>query len=397
MAANGLEQIVEPLLDWYRDNARVLPWRENEDFGQNPDDASDGTAYRVWVSEIMLQQTRVETVVPYYERFMRQYPDVWALAGAQEDSLLKLWEGLGYYSRVRNMQKAAQIICRDYGGHFPRQYAEVIRLPGIGAYTAGAICSIAFEEAFPAVDGNVLRVVTRLTRDGADIGDVRVRQRITDALRAVYPAQERGNFTQSLMELGAVVCVPNGAPKCAECPVREHCGAYRAGAQLCYPVKKKKAERRIEEKTVLVLWHDGRIASKRRERQGLLAGMWELPNIDGYYDAAEVTRQLSVCGLAARQVRALPDKKHIFTHVEWRMRCFAVACLPSAASEEKDTRPEASAECPFAWVTPKALEQEIALPTAFQKVIQGFVKTASAKSPNLPGYEADSEAFPFPG
>lgn len=397
MGGNGLKQIVQPLLGWYRDNARVLPWRENRDFGQNTDNASDGTAYRVWVSEIMLQQTRVETVIPYYERFMRQYPDIGTLAEAQEDQLLKRWEGLGYYSRVRNLQKAAQMICRDYDGHFPRQYAEIIKLPGIGAYTAGAICSIAFEEASPAVDGNVLRVVTRLTQDGGDIRDVRVRQRITDALRAVYPKQERGNFTQSLMELGAVVCVPNGAPKCGACPIREQCGAYRAGTQLCYPVKKKKAERRVEEKTVLVLWRDGRIALRRRDGKGLLSGMWELPNTEGHCGRAAVKQRLSDCGITAGEISALPDKKHIFTHIEWRMRCFAVRCTPAAASDEKGTRPEASVECPFTWVTPGMLEREIALPTAFQKVIKGFVKAAAERSPNLPGYEADPEAFPFPG
>ncbi|MCM1184292.1 MAG: A/G-specific adenine glycosylase [Roseburia sp.] len=371
MDKDGLERIVEPLLDWYRENARALPWRRKSP-AEGCQEDSDGerggcreavpeeVPYGVWVSEIMLQQTRVETVIPYYERFMRRFPNVEALAAAREDELLKLWEGLGYYSRARNMQRAAQMICREYQGRFPRRYEELLRLPGIGAYTAGAIASIAFEAAEPAVDGNVLRVVTRLLQCGEDIQDVQFRKRITARLRAVYPERERGSFTQSLMELGAVVCVPNGAPKCGECPIREYCGACHSGTQLRYPVKRKKAERKVEEKTVLALRHNGRIALNRRDREGLLSGMWELPNMAGSCDAAAVREWLAARGITAAQISPLSDKKHIFTHVEWRMRCFAVECGSVGKLDE----------CPFTWVTLEALTQEIALPTAFQKVLR---------------------------
>ena len=225
-----LSQITEPLLAWYEKNARVLPWRENTD------------AYRVWVSEIMLQQTRVDTVIPYYERFLRRFPDVAALAAAPEQELLKMWEGLGYYSRVRNMQKAAQQICEKYNGIFPDEYEQLLSLPGIGAYTAGAVASIAWNKPYAAVDGNVLRVVTRLTADSREISDTKFKNEITAALQEIYPVDKCGIFTQSLMELGAVVCMPNGTPRCTECPLQSLCSACAAGTQPAYPVKKKKAQ-----------------------------------------------------------------------------------------------------------------------------------------------------------
>ncbi len=240
-----LSQITEPLLAWYEKNARVLPWRENTD------------AYRVWVSEIMLQQTRVDTVIPYYERFLRRFPDVAALAAAPEQELLKMWEGLGYYSRVRNMQKAAQQICEKYNGIFPNEYEQLLSLPGIGAYTAGAVASIAWNKPYAAVDGNVLRVVTRLTADSREISDTKFKNEITAALQEIYPVDKCGIFTQSLMELGAVVCMPNGTPRCTECPLQSLCSACAAGTQPEYPVKKKKAQRRIEDKTVLIMIHAG--------------------------------------------------------------------------------------------------------------------------------------------
>lgn len=246
-----LSQITEPLLAWYEKNARVLPWRENTD------------AYRVWVSEIMLQQTRVDTVIPYYERFLRRFPDVAALAAAPEQELLKMWEGLGYYSRVRNMQKAAQQICEKYNGIFPNEYEQLLSLPGIGAYTAGAVASIAWNKPYAAVDGNVLRVVTRLTADSREISNTKFKNEITAALQEIYPVDKCGIFTQSLMELGAVVCMPNGTPRCTECPLQSLCSACAAGTQPAYPVKKKKAQRRIEEKTVLLMIHAGRLALQK--------------------------------------------------------------------------------------------------------------------------------------
>ena len=339
-----LSQITEPLLAWYEKNARVLPWRENTD------------AYRVWVSEIMLQQTRVDTVIPYYERFLRRFPDVAALAAAPEQELLKMWEGLGYYSRVRNMQKAAQQICEKYNGIFPNEYEQLLSLPGIGAYTAGAVASIAWNKPYAAVDGNVLRVVTRLTADSREISNTKFKNEITAALQEIYPVDKCGIFTQSLMELGAVVCMPNGTPRCTECPLQSLCSACAAGTQPAYPVKKKKAQRRIEEKTVLLMIHAGRLALQKRAGSGLLGGMWELPNLSGKADTAQIQKWLEKCGITDCRIQKGSPVCHIFTHIEWHMDSYLIECGKAAPDSD------------FTWITEQALEKEYALPTAFKKV-----------------------------
>ena len=260
MQNNELEKIVIPLLNWYYQNKRILPWRENQD------------PYRVWVSEIMLQQTRVEAVIPYYERFMERFPTIESLALCEEEVLFKLWEGLGYYSRAKNLKKAAQKIYVEYQGQFPDKFEDILNLPGIGSYTAGAVASIAFGQARAAVDGNVLRVITRLTEDGRDIMDAKFRKEMTEQLEKIYPPKECGDFTQSLMELGAVICVPNGAPKCEICPLGSLCGAFQNGTQVQYPVKKKKSARKIEKKTVLILQYKDCIAIKKRGKEGVFSG-----------------------------------------------------------------------------------------------------------------------------
>lgn len=344
MEAYDLQQIVMPLLEWYKSNARELPWRRNTD------------AYRVWVSEIMLQQTRVEAVIPYYERFMQCFPDIQALAQGGEEELLKLWEGLGYYSRARNLHKAAIKICEEYRGVFPSAYQEILSLPGIGEYTAGAVSSIAFGQPEAAVDGNVLRVITRITRDSSDIVDTQFKKKVTKRLRAVYPRGACGDFTQSLMELGAVVCVPNGFPKCETCPLQKLCGACETQTQMEYPVRKKKASRKVEQKTVLLLKCKDRIALRKRERGGLLGGMWEFPNLDGKKSGKEITEWLAGQGIRVKQITKGTAKKHIFTHIEWHMESFLVECA------------EVCAENPFVWITQKELEEEYALPTAFKKI-----------------------------
>lgn len=352
MESSQLGKIVVPLLEWYRVNSRCLPWRMNRD------------AYRVWVSEIMLQQTRVETVIPYYERFMKRFPAIASLAACEDEELFKLWEGLGYYSRARNLKKAAQVICERYQGCFPAEYEKILALPGIGAYTAGAVSSIAFEQAKAAVDGNVLRVFTRLTQDNTDITDAKFRSRVTEELERIYPLVGRGDFTQSLMELGAVVCVPNGEPECGECPLQSLCGACSSGTQLQYPVKTKKAARRIEQKTVLILKCGDKVALRKREDKGILSGMWELPNIDGTLEELQVCEWLAARSIAVSKVR-LPESgkrplKHIFTHIEWHMACWVVTC----ENEGSDNG--------LTWVTAVELEQEIALPSAFKKVYQAY-------------------------
>lgn len=339
-----LNDIVEPLLKWYGEHARKLPWRED----RNP--------YRVWISEIMLQQTRVEAVITYYNRFLEAFPTIWDLARCDDEQLMKLWEGLGYYSRARNLKKAAQVICGDYQGRFPAEFDMVVKLPGIGTYTAGAVCSIAFNKATAAVDGNVLRVITRLTADSTDIMNNSFREEIKRNLEAVYPEGRCGDFTQSLMELGATVCVPNGVPKCGECPLKELCLAYRENRQKEFPVKKKKAERKIVEKTVFLLCSSGYIALNRRDRDGLLGGMWEFPNIDETYSREGVREWLSKQGISGAEIGEPFEKKHIFTHVEWHMKCYVVQC----DSMESSTG--------FTWVTREQLEGDIALPTAFKKV-----------------------------
>ena len=302
-----LYEMRESLVQWYRENKRDLPWRENPE------------AYRVWISEIMLQQTRVEAVKGYYDRFLKTLPDVQSLAEAEEDQLLKLWEGLGYYNRVRNMQKAARQIMVDYHGVFPSDYEEIRSLTGIGSYTAGAISSFAFGKPEPAVDGNVLRVLTRILADHSDIMKQSTKTKMEKALRKVIPEGSPSDFNQGLIELGAIVCVPNGEPKCQECPVAHLCRAREEGRISEFPVKKKAKARRIEDKTILVFRDDEEIAIGKRDKKGLLAGLYELPNVPGHLSRKEVENYCKEIGLLPIRIKKLPAAKHIFSHVEWHM------------------------------------------------------------------------------
>ena len=335
-----LEEIPARLLNWYDTCRRVLPWRE------------DPAPYRVWVSEIMLQQTRVEAVKPYYERFLSQLPTVKALAEAPEEQLLKLWEGLGYYNRVRNLQKGARQVMERFGGEIPASFEELHSLPGIGEYTAGAIASIAFGIPVPAVDGNVLRVFSRLLAREDDILDPKVKKRMEREVAAIIPRDRAGDFNQSLMELGATVCLPNGTPKCEECPLAELCRAHRLGCEESLPKKAAKKARKIEERTVFLLTCQGKAALCRRPEQGLLAGLWELPGVTGKLDEKGAAEQVKAWGLQAQKLKKLPEAKHIFTHVEWNMTGWA--------GEVKEELPQ------FLWADREKLEQEIALPSAFR-------------------------------
>lgn len=309
---DGLTAISEPLLLWYDRNRRFLPWRE------------DPTPYRVWVSEIMLQQTRVEAVKPYFERFMNALPDIETLADASEEELLKLWEGLGYYSRVRNLNQAARQILVQYGGRMPDTYGELLKLKGIGSYTAGAIASIAYGRAVPAVDGNVLRVVSRIRRDGRLITDPKVRTSVERDLAEVIPKDRPGDFNQAMMELGACVCIPNGEPLCESCPLDMLCLAHQAGQETEYPKRAQKKPRQIEERTVLIIRDENRAAIRRRNKKGLLAGMYELPSLSGFRTAEEVKDYLAAGGIKVLKIQPLEDAKHIFTHREWHMKGFMV-------------------------------------------------------------------------
>ena len=302
-----LDRIEKPLLSWYDRGRRILPWRE------------DPTPYHVWVSEIMLQQTRVEAVKPYYDRFMQTLPDIASLAAAEEETLLKLWEGLGYYNRVRNLNKAAVMIMEEYGGRMPDEYEEIQKLPGIGSYTAGAIASIAYHRKAPAVDGNVLRVLGRLRMDGGDIMQQSVKKRVEEELFLSMGEERPGDFNQALMELGAMVCIPNGEPRCGQCPWENLCLANREGRETEFPVKSAKKPRTIEEKTVLIILDENRAALCKRPSKGLLAGMYEFPSISGKRTEEEVLSYLKDRGLSVLRIEPLRECRHIFTHKEWHM------------------------------------------------------------------------------
>lgn len=317
-----LEDISKPLLKWYDSNRRILPWRE------------EPTPYRVWVSEIMLQQTRVEAVKPYFERFMEALPDIESLAGVSEEALLKLWEGLGYYNRARNLQKAARQIMTEYGGVMPSEYEELCRLKGIGSYTAGAVASIAFGKRVPAVDGNVLRVVSRICRRDEDILLPAVKKKTEEELLLVLPDRP-GDFNQAMMEIGAMVCIPNGMPHCENCPLAEICLAKADGVQTDYPKKGGKKKRSIEEKTVLVIRDENKVALHRRPEKGLLAGMYELPTIEGYKTAEEVQGWIEERGLQILRIVPLREAKHIFTHKEWHMRGYMIRVDELAPKNER--------------------------------------------------------------
>lgn len=318
-----LQRIVKPLLSWYDGHARILPWREAP------------TAYRVWVSEIMLQQTRVEAVKPYYERFMKALPDVKALAEAEEETLLKLWEGLGYYNRVRNLNKAAIQIMEKYQGVIPDIYEELCALPGIGSYTAGAVASIAYQRSVPAVDGNVLRVISRIRLDERDILQASVKRSVEQDLSKIMPQDRPGDFNQALMELGATVCIPNGEPKCEGCPWNDFCMAKDKGCMMDYPKKTPKKARTIEYKTILVLQDEQKTALRKRPSKGLLAGMYEFPWIEGIQDENKVLAHLKELGLQAIHIKKLEDSKHIFSHKEWHMTGYAIRVDELERSKDK--------------------------------------------------------------
>lgn len=340
----NLKQIEQPLIQWYRSQKRDLPWRKAP------------TAYQVWVSEIMLQQTRVEAVKPFYKRFLESLPTIKDLAEAEEDRLLKLWEGLGYYNRVRNMQKAAQQVMEEHGGVFPREFDAILSLTGIGSYTAGAIASFAFGEAKPAVDGNVLRVVSRLTASREDIAKASVKQWVEDILTPLIPREAASDFNQGLIELGAVVCVPNGTPKCEICPLAELCRAHELGIEMELPIKSKAKARRIEKKTILLLQDGNYVAIRKRPGTGLLAGLYEFPNTEGHLTEEETVRYCKSAGLSPLRVRKLEDAKHIFSHVEWHMIGYRV---------QVDELEQMNAEG-IEFVHPEEIQAAYPIPAAFE-------------------------------
>lgn len=336
--------LAPPLLAWFEENKRDLPFR------------ADPTPYHIWVSEIMLQQTRVAAALPYYERFVRELPDVPALAACGEEHLHKLWEGLGYYSRARNLQKAARVVCERYGGRLPADYAALRELPGIGDYTAGAIASISFGLPVPAVDGNVLRVFARLYNDAGDVKNSDVKRLFTARVQAAQPKDRPGDYNQALMELGALVCTP-GVPKCGDCPLAGLCAARAAGTAAFLPVKAAPKERRVQPVTAAVVHSPAGVLLQRRAPTGLLAGLWQPPLWEGAtLSAPQLADALAALGLRLDGAAfvPLPAAKHVFSHVEWRMTGWELSVCEQPAPDG------------FAWASPARLEADFALPGAFR-------------------------------
>ena len=333
-------RIPAPLISWYHENKRDLLWRKSAD------------PYKVWVSEIMLQQTRVEAVKEYYARFLNALPDVFALASCQEELLLKLWEGLGYYSRARNLQKTAKIIVSEYAGKFPESKAELLKLPGVGEYTAGAIASSALYQREPAVDGNVFRVISRLSENPTDISEPKYRGYITEKLREVYPPEGVlcSDFTQALMELGATVCKPQ-SPECERCPLAEICLSRANGTQEKFPVLPEKKSKRREQVCVLLIKTPFGIAIRKRE-QGVLKGMYEFPSFVGL-SAEEGLKEL---GISSYKLIKKSKATHIFTHIVWDLQI-------SLIETEKVNLPTYSLT---------EIKEKISLPTAFRQCLKVF-------------------------
>ena len=335
--------VTEPLLTWFAQNARSMPWRD------------DPTPYHVWISEIMLQQTRVSAVIPYYLRFVEMLPDIESLASCDDEKLMKLWEGLGYYSRARNLKKAAGVICEKHGGIFPSDYESVRALPGIGDYTAGAILSIAFGKPEPAVDGNVLRIFSRINGDFSDIMQKQTRDACRAILRDCMPSDRTSEYTQALMELGATVCLPNGEPLCHTCPAKAFCVALGDGLIAELPVKAPPKPRKVEDRTVYFVLYENRVALRRRPEGGLLSGLWEFPN--GL--TAQTPESLSAEG------ETFGDARHIFSHIEWRM----TSCVLRVDSP---VLPEGCV-----WVNVAQLEKEYAVPAAFRAFLPPLLDALS--------------------
>lgn len=336
------------LLQWYEKNKRDLPWRENKD------------PYRIWISEIMLQQTRVGTVIPYFERFMKAFPSIPDLAAAPDELLMKCWQGLGYYSRAANLKKTAKIITEQYGGKFPRRPYEIKALPGIGPYTAGAVASIAFDEKEPAVDGNVLRIFSRIFLNFGDIGSGPIKKEITQQVIQSLPQRRSGDFNQALMDLGATICLPS-RPLCGQCPVHDFCRAGKEGRPHELPIKKPKKKREIKEYTVLLIESGDRIAIEKRPDQGILKNLWQFPLIEGTVESPYYVEDLMEdMGVFPRAVEEGPKAKHIFSHQEWLMSSYIIT-LEDAGEN-------------WTWATRTEIKDRYSIPSAFSKYLEYIEK-----------------------
>ena len=306
-------ELPERIVGWYRANRRRLPWRE------------EVSPYRTLISEIMLQQTRVEAVKPYFERFLAVFPDIPSLADADDELLYKIWEGLGYYSRARNLKKCAREIVERFGGVIPSDVSDLLSLSGIGPYTAGAVAAFAYGKPVAAVDGNVLRVTARLTAEPGDVLSPAVKRKLTRLTEALVPEPAAGDFGQGMIELGALICLPNRPPKCGDCPVRDLCVGLARGIAASLPVRKKNAERKLDLRTVLLIRSGTRTLLHKRPAHGLLAGLWEFPNYSGGFSEKEALDAVRALGFDPIRIHALESAKHLFTHIEWRMNGYLVS------------------------------------------------------------------------
>lgn len=327
----------QALIAWYHKEHRPLPWR------------IDSSPYHTWVSEIMCQQTRVDTVIPYYERFIKTLPTIQALADADEDLLHKLWEGLGYYSRVKNMQIAARQCVEHYQANLPHTYDELLTLKGIGPYSAGAIASLAFHQKVACIDGNVLRVFARLQNDASDIGIEKTKKHFKAQLEAHLP-DDIGAFNQGLMELGALICIPNGTPRCSICPLQSYCLAYEAGTMYQLPIKTKKTKSSTQNRTIVLLRYQDQVCIHKRQAQGLLAKLYEFINLEGHYTKNALIEQVvhEPC-----RIKKLPAHKHVFSHLVWQMQAFEIFVDHPIIFED------------YQWVSIMDLQSHYSLPSAF--------------------------------
>ncbi len=355
MIQQKIKNTIPALLSWYELHARALPWRKNP------------TPYRVWISEIMLQQTRIEAVIPHYYSFLERIPTLRALAEIDEAELLKCWEGLGYYSRARNLQKAAKQVIANGKEDLPTHYADLLKLSGIGEYTAGAIASICFNECVPAVDGNVLRVLARLTNDDTDVLSPQGKKKLTELARFLIPQDAAGKFNQAIMELGETVCIPNTTPKCGKCPFSEVCEAKHNGTAAELPVRKKPNKRKMEMRTVFVLKTEGqptRLLLHQRPDNGLLANLFEFPNCENHLDCEKAIAFLETIGVKALALHNLESAKHVFTHLEWHMIGYFATIDASFIPPEG-----------YFLVTKEELANQYAVPSAFR----AFTKFVNSK------------------
>ncbi len=332
-----MKQIVTPLLEWYDTNKRDLPWRKDTD------------PYHIWISEIMLQQTRIEAVISYYQKFIKEVPNILSLSQISDERLLKLWEGLGYYTRARNLKKAAHIIIEKYQGNFPNTYKELLLLPGIGEYTASAIGSISFSLKEATVDGNVLRVYMRIHNCFDNIDELKTRKQVRNNLNTIIPDRS-GDFNQALMELGEVICLPNAEPKCNRCPISKYCKAYQNNTYKSIPVRNEKKQKKEEKYTILLFSYQNKIAIEKR-KEGLLSHLFQFPNIEGHLSLTELKKHLQDQKIKYHHIQKEISYTHIFTHRKWNMVAYYIEL-----TEEQD----------FHFVSLEELEKKYPLPTAFQ-------------------------------